>query len=250
MCPLCEQMPRVGAVVADRYGFEVRPAFCACGLGWLTEQMTREGYDALYAGPYRKLCWSLDHPNTVHDAAAEQAIRDQDQYHYGKVIAQVLSINRLKAARLLDAGGSCGGILKQLPAGTYEHLTLLDPAVQELPPDVTTIAGYLEDPIPGTYDGTICARTIDHLTDPLNAFRNMRAACPNGWLVVDFTDLATLPFRRRTYPLAVELKIDHPLYWNLNSVKKALTLTGWNLTWTAALIEPKTRTEHVFGVAR
>jgi len=122
---------------------------------------------------------------------------------------------------ILDAGGSYGrlaGALQLAPS----QLTILDPAQAELsaaPTGARQIQGWLEDPIPGTYDGVLCLETLDHVTAPIDALRHLRNACPMGWMLAD-------------YVCGSQVKIDHPLYWHERAWQQALAGSGWTVTTT------------------
>lgn len=226
-CPICRQIqPSVDVV--DRYGFAVKVATC-CGMEFLAEQLTRAGYDALYAGPYRQL---------VAGHAGQSYVGPRQSKHTGAgVYTEFTRLVFGRRNRVLDAGGSSGVVGRALRPTS---LTVLDPAAQELPTDATAVVGYLEDPIPGEYDLAICIETMDHLTDPLAALRNLRAVAPR--LVLNFIDVAYA----RKVGQRPPVKIDHPLYWTQAGMQRALAATGWRpIIDRANFLQGKTRSRYL-----
>lgn len=204
-CPLCGRT-NVSEPRIDRYGYSIPYAVCACGMEYLTEQLTRDGYDQFYAGPYRRLVEAYSgKPGIRTSVAGPYREFAQDAFPSG-------------VASVLDAGGSTGIIGCDVAAGYGATLTVLDPAAQELPLGVTIVNSYLEDPIPGRYDLAVCIGVLDHLTDPLAALRNLRAVTPR--LLVDFIDVKI----NRRVP-----KIDHPLYWTRDAAWSAMAESGWQI---------------------
>ena len=210
-CPVCQQTAYQVQLERDRYGYRVPFIRCGqCGLGYLAEQLTREGYDRFYAHAYRALV-AFYTGRTRDDLAIALS---HSQSSRGAFLAVMLPRWGCQARRLLDAGGSRGGVGAAI-AGKIgaASVTVLDPAPDELPEG--HLRGYLEDPIPGRYDGVICCETMDHVTDPVRVLRNLRTACP-GWL---YADLVTKG----------DLKIDHPFYWTPESFRRALDQAGWTV---------------------
>lgn len=208
-CPLCGQ-ENASILRTDRYGYAVPYAVCACGMEYLTEQLTREGYDRLYRGGYRQLVQAFNGRaagirTTVESAAPLLTFARQT---YGPA---------LRGWRVIDVGGSTGVIGQALKPAA---LTVLDPAPQELPEG--GIVGYIEDPIVGDYDLALCIDMVDHLTNPLAALRNLRTVTPR--LLLNYVDVRMVFMIQRMRVL----KIDHPLYWNSRSIGRALHETGWS----------------------
>ena len=208
-CPICKQK-NVGILRTDRYGYEVPYAVCACGMEYLTEQLTREGYDLLYSGAYRRL---------VEAYAGKPGVRRHVGGPYRQFATMAFPLRRITS--VLDAGGSTGMIGGSI-AASYKGatLTVLDPAAQELPNGVVTVQGYLEDPIPGRYDLAVCIGVIDHLTNPVAALRNLRAVAPR--LMIDYIDVKI----NRRVP-----KIDHPLYWTKDAAMRVMAECGWPIKY-------------------
>ena len=239
-CPVCGARHNPARAVLDRYGYPVHVARCAeCTLQYLAERLTREGYARLYgSGAYRALVEAYCGTPPMTLAESER--------HYGSWIGQHLRSPLGQGGSLLDAGGSVGGLIPHLGLAPA-RVTVLDPCAGELaqvPAGYQTLQGWLEDPIPGTYDGVVCSQTLDHVTDPIAALRHLRAACPTGWLIADF---ACRP------PTAI--KIDHPLYWTPVAWERALRATAWHprewLPQIALRGTPKRATlRHVVTVCR
>ena len=213
-CPICLS-ENVGILRTDRYGYPVHYATCGCGMEYLTEQMTREGYDALYQGAYRALVAArtgVTYAGRPHARLTGELLRTACHMVFG----------RSRFPRVLDAGGSNGLVGREVCSS---QLTVLDPAVQELPTDGTTIIhGYLEDPIRGEFDLAICYETVDHLTRPVDALANLRAVAPR--LVLNYIDV---DYMRKWRKVAV--KIDHPMYWTRASMMAACERAGWQAVW-------------------
>ena len=178
--------------------------------------MTRDGYMRFYAGGYRALI-----------AARSGGPRLRQSTHssvptYRDIITQLVGVKPIQT--MLDAGGSTGVIGSAVAEAYRADLTVLDPAVQELPATGRTITGWLEDPLPGQYDLAICIAMSDHLTDPIKALTNLRQVAK--YLYIDFIDvLMSQQFGRK-----LKLKIDHPLYWTAKAMRRALAQTGWMMT--------------------
>ena len=219
-CPVCH-MPNVPTWVHDRYGYHVPYAICrGCTMGYLTEQMTREGYTRLYAGGYRALVTALTGKPRLR-SVDHRTVRS-----YGDIITDLLGVRPIRS--ILDAGGSTGVIGQAVAARYGADVTILDPATQELPRE-RSITGWLEDSLPGQYDLALVVATSDHLTDPLAAFRNLRQAAK--YLYVDFIDVALF----QQLGGRLKLKIDHPLYWTAKAMHRALASTGWHVLKSRAL---------------
>ena len=212
-CPGCGA-ENTSERITDRYGYEVFMARCrTCTLWYLAEQLTREGYDQLYAGKYRELVGAYskhysNKPRTEVNGFWLYVLREGG-------VSKIHSI--------LDAGGSTG-IIGQQVAQAYggAALTILDPAAHEFPIG-QHLRGYLEDPISGTYDLALCIDTMDHLTQPLRALANLRAVSTT--LLLNYIDVG----KRAREGCLADVKIDHPLYWNARAMQHVLTQTGWRI---------------------
>lgn len=222
-CPVCHAAPQTVHQVHDRYGYLVPFAVCQdCTLGYLTEQMSRDGYARLYAGGYRALIAAISKRGPL--------IRTRSHTTVPVVRARVTQRVGVRPIRtILDAGGSTGSIGLAVAEQYGATLTVLDPATQELPATGSTIAGWLEDPIPGTYDLALLIATSEHLTDPLAAFTNLRRVA--RWLYLDFIDVGL----RQRDGERFKTKIDHPLYWTAPAMRRALITAGWRIQKSCAL---------------
>jgi hypothetical protein len=211
-CPLCGRDNRsVGE--SDRYGFYVGVSACVCGLTYLNPRMSSEQYAQFYAeGTYRRLVKAL----RPSDASGDQLMLLQRAY--GSRIAKALKAARVKTAvDVLDAGGGDGSVIDGMTTCGFTSVTVLDPCGTEVEraqaKGYRTITGTLETLEGGPFGGIVCAETLDHLCDPMEALSRMRTACA-GWLWVDFVEQSTW-------------KIDHPLYWTIRGLESALKKTGW-----------------------
>lgn len=188
-------------------------------MGYLAEQLTREGYDRLYAGAYRHLAHVKNNcPGEYTPKPPKPQCRLTTAF-----VGAIGSGLRSNPTSILDAGGSAGYVSKSLAAATgCTSVIVLDPAAHELPTDVTTIRGYLEDADLPAVDLALCLETADHLTNPLAALATLRRAAHR--LFIDYIDCETF---RQDHPTVNPLKIDHPLYWTKSAMARALELTGW-----------------------
>jgi methyltransferase family protein len=226
-CPVCGTHGD-GLNVHDRYGYPVTYVQCKqCSMGYLGEQMTREGYDRFYAGGYRALINAM----FVGQKTGVRTGAHQSITLFTRIIPDL--IEHRPCASVLDAGGSVGAVGQAVAATMGASVTVLDPAAQELPDGVATIRGYLEDPIPGHYDLAICVATSDHLTDPIAALRNLRQCA--DLLVIDFIDIQM----KQALKMRFKTKIDHPLYWTSPAMQRALRETGWMPWRCTTIVNPK-----------
>lgn len=217
-CPVCGR-DNGSHPQTDRFGFQIGVSDCLCGLTYLNPRMTAEAYMAFYQGPYRALVRHLN------PAGPDADTLDAIQTLYGSTLGgQLRRASVQTGVDFLDAGGSTGALAEGLTSVLpMTSVTVLDPSAEELGRaerrGFCTLRGTLEDPPAcGLFGAIVCAKTADHLLDPLAAFRWLRAH-GSGWFFVDIVDS---PW-----------KIDHPLYWSPRSLKTALTVTGWTVkaTW-------------------
>jgi 2-polyprenyl-3-methyl-5-hydroxy-6-metoxy-1,4-benzoquinol methylase len=246
-CPACggRDMSRIRCL-PDRYSYNVILITCPeCTLTYLSETLTRAGYEAFYAGPYRQLVWAHRFPGVPYDHQQSTEILMAGQIPYAYQLEGYLRrFNTPHNGRVLDAGGSTGVVAHELSKTLgFASITVLDPAAKELELAKATkvVQGYLEDPIPGEYDLILCCETLDHLTKPAAALKNMRAAlAPEGRLYVDVTNKHTWGVKDKS------IKVDHPLYWTTTALQKAVRAAGfrvidvsdyrWGQTWKTRML--------------
>lgn len=194
--------------------------------------MSREGYARFYTGGYRRLVMEI--------SGGKPLIRTKTNATVPSICARVTQRVGVRPIRtILDTGGSTGAI-GQLVAQQYgATVTVLDPAVQELPATGSTITGWVEDPIPGFYDLAILIATSEHLTDPIAAFINLRQVA--RWLYLDFIDVRL----RQLFGDRFKTKIDHPLYWTAPAMQRALTMTGWRILASRAIGRMRAPTQYM-----
>lgn len=218
-CPVCDTVnPHVWT--QDRYGFDVPLATCrTCTLIYLAEQLTRDGYDRLYGGAYRRLVWRYMYGDRPFVDQLLPMSRELAVTYLSFIVPRVKG----RIASVLDAGGSDGGLGRAITGVIGGTLTILDPSSTELPEG--GIRGYLEDAPLGTYDVALCLETVDHLTNPIAALHNLRRATSR--LFLDYIDVDR--FRQR-FSRAIPWKIDHPLYWTKQAMATALERSGWTRT--------------------
>lgn len=220
-CPACLAPSQRAFANQDRYGYRITMAGCHCGLGYLSDVMTREGYQRFYSGdpsPYRQLVWAyMEHTPYDRQVANHRLAAIQRTYGMG-LKTWLTSVTGVTPARVLDAGGSTGLVARYAcPPGT--SITVLDPAPAELirARGMTQIRGFVEDRLPAgiePFDLILFCETIDHVVDPIAALQNLEAVLkPDGLLYVDYA-WAPMP------------KIDHPLYFEERSFLALLDRVG------------------------
>lgn len=225
ICPLCGTANAADSRI-DRYGFRVGVSLCACGLGYLNPQMTREAYAGFYQAHYRPLIATYE--NRPHDFDRMQ----EKQIGYGRHLAR--SCPQVPSGgQLLDAGGSTGAVAEGWNECMHppSQVTVLDPSAAELAHaskrGYQVAHGTLEDMVwegEPLYDVVLCAQTIDHVQDPLLALTHLRSATKaGGWLIMDYVSVdPPIPH--------LALKMDHPCYWTERGLRTAVERTGWAVT--------------------
>ena len=223
-CPVCGTAnPSLRATA--RWNIFVGVSQCRCSLGYLNPRLTAAEYADFYTSWYRPLV-------EAHRPPSRRATpRLANVWCYGDAIGRLIRPYIMPGGALLDVGGSNGRVAAEVARHVQaETVMIIDPNPAELADAATlgyqTRLGTGEDPLPRgeCYQGILCARTIDHVREPVPMLRSLRAAlAPGGWLWIDFVDAARL---RAAWPLSA-WRIDHPLYWSVTSLKAALAQTGW-----------------------
>lgn len=229
-CPVC-RYPNPSEPSRDRNGFAIQIARCRCGVEYLAERMTREGYAKFYTEAYRPLAWAVANEGAYDHAQMQRDLLVDQQHYAAKWIAQW---RRLIPAseRLLDVGGSTGVMARTiLDACGCRDALVLDPSAEELAEaraqGLETYQGFAEDaPDLGLFDGIVCCQALDHVAEPLHALQWMRASVtPKGWLYVDIVD--ALLWARHTRRTQIVHKVDHLVQWSPWALQDALKATGW-----------------------
>jgi 2-polyprenyl-3-methyl-5-hydroxy-6-metoxy-1,4-benzoquinol methylase len=213
-CNFCGSERRAIVAQPDRYGFPVRTVMCLeCGLYYLADRLTDDGYAKFYADNYRKLTslFAGEPQSDINDIHA-------DQVAYAKRLIHALSgfLNFRPGARAIDVGGSGGQVAFQFHKYFGLSATVLDPAADEVAAarklGLEGITGSFEQfETNELFDLILFCRSIEHVQDLHGVLTKMRRMLsPDGLLycdIVDFTELCRLA----GHPEGVT-KIDH-CYW-------------------------------------
>jgi len=221
----------------DRYGYPATAVICLdTGYAFLDPRPTKDAYARFYNGTYRPLV-SAYHGREINGKTiqAEQKEYSRDIY---KILSQFADLKAVQS--LLDIGGSTGVVSQALVENMQNdfqispHVTLLDPASDELAIGADlgfeTIRGFAED-LPSmkrTWDLVLLCQTIDHVLDIPTTLDGIRAALnPKGILFVDIVDW--LYVLRRTGDVSASIKIDHPHYLTIETVRAFLRSSGFGV---------------------
>ena len=202
----------------DRYGHEATSLQCpGCGLVWISPRMTRSGYQRFYAsGEYRRLVFQ----HSGVPVTPEWLRKDQAAY-----LTRLAPILGTDWGTVLDVGGSVGGVGVELG----REITILDPAAAELEDaEGEQIEAFAEDfdPAGRQWDLVLVCRTIDHMTNPLKALRNLRPAV-GGTLWVDAA--SWMARASAVGRLEGAMKIDHPYAFVPETLEVLLIKAGYKI---------------------
>jgi SAM-dependent methyltransferase len=213
-CNLCGSERRAIVAQTDRYGFPIRTAMCLeCGLFYLAERFTDQGYGEFYAGSYRQLTSEFRGTGRARIADLQA-----DQIPYAQRLIRTLdgSINFKRGARLIDVGGSAGQVALQVQNHFGMKAVVLDPAADEVAAarelGLEGITGSFEQfETDELFHLILFCRSIEHVQDLRGVLTKMRNLLrPEGLLYCDIVDYCEL-CRLVGHPEAVS-KIDH-CYW-------------------------------------
>jgi len=213
-CNFCLSERRAIVAQPDRYGFPIRTVMCLdCGLYYLADRLTDDGYAKFYTDDYRKL-------TALFAGVPQSDINDihADQVAYGKRLINALQgfLNFRPGARAIDVGGSGGQVGFQFQKYIGIRTTVLDPSPDEVDAardlGLEGITGSFEKfETDESFDLILFCRSIEHVQDLRGVLAKMRRLLrPDGLLycdIVDFTELCRLV----GHPEGVA-KIDH-CYW-------------------------------------
>lgn len=213
-CNFCGSERRAIIANPDRYGFPTRTVMCLdCGLFYLADQLTDDGYADFYAHSYRRL-------TSLFARGGQSDIRDihADQIAYARRLIQALEglVNCRPGARLIDVGGSAGQIAFQFQKHFGISAVVLDPAVDEVAAarklGLEGITGSFEHfETNELFDLILFCRSIEHVQDLHGVLTKMRRMLrPDGLLycdIIDFTELCQMVGHGEGVT-----KIDH-CYW-------------------------------------
>lgn len=85
----------------------------------------------------------------------------------------------LRNLRVLDFGGGDGRLINNIPAkelAVFDYATILPlPGIAKIPP-----------PDPCSWDFVVCAQTLEHISNPINALSNIRSiTATNGFIYIE-----------------------------------------------------------------
>jgi SAM-dependent methyltransferase len=230
-CNLCGVSECVVEVAhQDRYGYPATLVVCRrCGLGYLCPRLDAAHYVHFYSKVYRPLV------SAYHGRRIDAHTVQRDQHAYAAELAPFLFPLLPSPPRtILDVGGSTGVVAKVLANRVNAHVTVLDPAPEELAvaraAGLETVAGLVEDFDPGqrTWDLVLLCQTIDHLLDVRGALRALRQmTSADGRAFVDIVDIDVL--LRRTRSIEQAVKIDHPYYFTGPTAVALFDLAGFTI---------------------
>ena len=222
-CNACGSDHNAVIAYSDRYGLPIRTAMCtACGLVYLMDRFTQEGYSDFYReGAYRKITSAFaGSVATIEDLQADQA-------QYAKNLSRFLD-GRLpgrEQVRLLDVGGSSGEVALELVQRLGVQATVLDPSQEEIEAarkqGLNGVVGSAETwDTDERFDIVMMCRTIEHLFDLRATMAKIRRLLsPGGLFYCDFLDYLEL-CRMTGHPQTVS-KVDH-CYWMTMETAPAL----------------------------
>jgi ubiquinone/menaquinone biosynthesis C-methylase UbiE len=221
-CNICGTSQRVIIANRDRYGFGNRFAICdGCGIGYLIDRLTPQSYQRFYNdGVYRDL---INRYKKKSDSLEET---NQEAEEYGGKILKFLQ-NQLElsaTSKILDVGGSGGGVSSQFAKAYGCTATVVDPASEELKiaeaRGLHTIHSTLEDmPLENDgYDLVIVSRTIEHFSNISDALGKIRKLVkPEGFIYIDYLDL--FEYSRLEGCIESTSRLDH-CFWMYKEMSK------------------------------
>ncbi len=212
-CNACGSPRKAIVAPRDRYGVAVRTAVCLkCGLVYLLEPLTQEGYADFYAtGSYRDISGRFSgKKRSMPQIRAGQVDYTERTFHFLEPF-----LPQVEGARLLDIGASTGLVAERFQRSGYSAV-LLDPAVSEIHQPETRGMQLVESTFEawepeGRFELILLCRTIEHLLDLRGSMEKIHDILkPQGIFycdVVDFFELCRLEG-----PPEIVTKLDH-CFW-------------------------------------
>jgi SAM-dependent methyltransferase len=230
-CNLCGSEHSCVVANRDRYGLPLRTAICTnCGLVYMTDRLTQEGYSEFYrGGAYRRLTSSFaGSAATIEDLQADQAA-------YAKNLILFLEgrVPRRPGVRLLDVGGSSGQVAKELAHHFGVEATVLDPSEEEIEAaqrlGLRGVVGSAETwHTDEQFDLVLLCRTVEHLFDLRATMAKLRRYLrPGGLFYCDFLDYMEL-CRMTGAPQTVS-KVDHCYWLTIETAPAHLRAMGFEI---------------------
>ena len=128
------------------------------------------------------------------------------------------------ATRILDVGCGSGALLRALARSGFTDLNGVDPFIEQgsTGPHITITKGELGD-LGGSYDFTLLTHSLEHMSDPLAALRDVARVCAPGGHV-----LISLPVVNRSWTeLGPDwMGLDPPRHLFIPSVSGLAALIG------------------------
>ncbi len=222
-CNACGSRQRILLAARDRYGVSVRTALCPeCGLVYLAEPLTPEGYADLYAsGSYREVTGRFSRRRR-----SLQQIR-VGQMGYAERVFHLLEpfLTPVQGTRLLDIGASTGLIADLFRQRLGFGPVLLDPAANEIHQPETRgmqlVASSFEDwEAEGRFELILLCRTVEHLLDLRHSMQKIHELLtPDGIFFCDVADFFEIC--RLEGPAEVVSRIDH-CFWLTQETARVL----------------------------
>lgn len=220
-CGFCGEEKKYIVASQDRYGLPFRTAGChRCGIYYLLDHFSSEGYQKFYGSLYRNLTASFSgrQHRTPHSLVSEQR-------HYAEYVLAMVGdvVKEARPSSLLDVGGSTGIVAKLFAERLGCSGTVLDPSPDEIEVarslGLNGTVGMLENiEIHGheRYDLILVCRTIEHFFDLKGSLNSIyELLSDEGLVYVDIVDYVD-GCKYYGTPETVS-KVDH-LYWLTSDV--------------------------------
>ncbi|MFQ5923257.1 MAG: class I SAM-dependent methyltransferase [Anaerolineales bacterium] len=242
-CDLCGESTIVVLSNRDRYGIRLQAGMCLhCGLIFLLDRLSAEGYAEFYSRYYRPLL------SRFFGRKIDPKSIQREQLTYASQLVAFLR-QWLKSARdtstLLDIGGSTGVVALEFSDAFGYQATVLDPATDELEQarskGLRVVKGLLE-----TYEGlearsfdlVLMCQTIDHLLSLRDSLIKVGSLVEteNGYFFVDIVDFDEMCDLAGCVQGALHL--DHCYYLSHETALAMFSELGWQLVSVHAAMKP------------
>ena len=222
-CNVCDGQRQTVLASRDRYGVPVRTVLClGCGLIYLGEPLTPEGYADFYAtGNYREVTGRFSRRRrSMGQLRAGQVGYAERVFHFLEPL-----LAPAENARLLDVGASTGLVADVFRQRLGFGPVLLDPAATEIRQPETegmeVVASSFEAwQTDGKFELILLCRTVEHLLDlRLSLEKARELLAPDGVFFCDIADF--LEICRLEGPPEVVSRIDH-CFWLTQETARVL----------------------------
>ena len=239
-CELCCDSEVAVVASSDRYGLPLRAGLCMrCGLVFLLDRLTQDGYASFYQHHYRPLVSSYFGRKIDRDSI------QTGQAAYASRLVKSLRpwLKSTDGGTLLDIGGSTGVVAEAFSRELGYRATVLDPAPDELAVarnrGLEVVQGFLEayDPGPRKFDLILMCQTIDHLLSLQDSLRRVRSLLTeDGCFFVDIVDFDESCFLTGSVESA--LKADHCYYLSQQTASILLRRLDWHAVNIDLTVQP------------